>query len=257
MKPMRNVLADAFRLRPSRRVNPRAALAPIIALLLVSLFAAGCKHVQTLDTKPLDASGMSYDTIKKLESLKITAPEISELVRARNAGFSDASCIELFRIAHGRGEAFASGESVAGLIRVGMTEPSVLELARLNQLGLGSGELQAIRLTGLSDSIVLEVARHRAAGKPEFSAATPGPRSYWIFLVPYFLPFASPAGPVESLYLGSHDTPLGPSSSCRNGFFCFGQLRLHGFADARLSNREGITRGAICRRAISRARNSR
>jgi hypothetical protein len=172
MKPMRNVLADAFRLRPSRRVNPRAALAPIIALLLVSLFAAGCKHVQTLDTKPLDASGMSYDTIKKLESLKITAPEISELVRARNAGFSDASCIELFRIAHGRGEAFASGESVAGLIRVGMTEPSVLELARLNQLGLGSGELQAIRLTGLSDSIVLEVARHRAAGKPELSGAS-------------------------------------------------------------------------------------
>jgi hypothetical protein len=169
---MRNVLADAFRLRPSRRVNPRAALAPIIALLLVSLFAAGCKHVQTLDTKPLDASGMSYDTIKKLESLKITAPEISELVRARNAGFSDASCIELFRIAHGRGEAFASGESVAGLIRVGMTEPSVLELARLNQLGLGSGELQAIRLTGLSDSIVLEVARHRAAGKPELSGAS-------------------------------------------------------------------------------------
>jgi hypothetical protein len=169
---MRNVLADAFRLRPSRHVNPRAALAPIIALLLVSLFAAGCKHVQTLDTKPLDASGMSYDTIKKLESLKITAPEIRELARARNAGFSDASCIELFQIAHGRGEVFGSGESVAGLIRVGMTEPSVLELARLNQLGLGSGELQAIRLTGLSDSIVLEVARHRAAGKPELSGAS-------------------------------------------------------------------------------------
>jgi hypothetical protein len=55
---------------------------------------------------------------------------------------------------------------------VGMREPSVLELARLNQMGLGVGELQAIRLTGLSDSIVLEVARHRAAGKPELSGVS-------------------------------------------------------------------------------------
>ncbi len=169
---MGNVLGDPLGLRPSRRANPRAALAPIFALLLLGSFAAGCKHVQPLDTKPLDASGMSYDTIKKLESLQITAPEVAELARARNAGFSDASCIDLFQISHGRGEAFTSGEAVAGLIRVGMSEPSVLELARLNQLGLGVGELQAIRLTGLSDSIVLEVARHRAAGKSELSGVS-------------------------------------------------------------------------------------
>lgn len=147
----------------------RALLAPIFALLLLNTFAVGCKHVQPIDTKPLDASGMGYDTIKKLESLQITAPEIAELAKARGAGFSDAGSIELFQISHGRGEAFASGDAVAGLVRVGMREPSVLELARLNQLGLGVGELQAIRLTGLSDSIVLEVARHRAAGKTELS----------------------------------------------------------------------------------------
>jgi hypothetical protein len=169
---MGNVLGDPLGLRPSRRANPRATLAPIFALLLLGSSLAGCKHVQPLDTKPLDASGMSYDTIKKLESLQITAPEVAELARARNAGFSDASCIDLFHISHGRGEAFASGDAVAGLIRVGMREPSVLELARLNQLGLGVGELQAIRLTGLSDSIVLEVARHRAAGKPELSGVS-------------------------------------------------------------------------------------
>jgi len=144
----------------------------ILALLSLSLFAAGCKHIQPLDTKPLDASGMSYNTIKKLESLQITAPEVAALTKARSAGFSDVSCIEVFQISHRRGEAFASGDAVAGLIRVGMSEPSVLELARLNQMGLGVGELQAIRLTGLSDSIVLEVARHRAAGKPELSGVS-------------------------------------------------------------------------------------
>lgn len=150
----------------------RAVRKPLVSFVLLGLFAAGCKHVQPLDTKPLDASGMNYDTIKKLESLRVTAPEIAELAKARSAGFSDASCIEVFQISHGRGEAFTSGDAVAGLVRVGMREPNILELARLNQMGLGVGELQAIRLTGLSDSIVLEVARHRAAGKPELSGVS-------------------------------------------------------------------------------------
>jgi len=169
---MRNVLRDSLGLWPSRRARSRSGSGPIFALLLLSLFGAACKHFQPLDTKPLDASGMSYDAIKKLESLQITAPEGAELAKARSAGFSDASCIEIFQISRGRGEAFASGDVVAGLIQVGMKEPSVLELAKLNQLGLGVGELQAIRLTGLSDSVVLEVARHRAAGKPELSGVS-------------------------------------------------------------------------------------
>jgi hypothetical protein len=146
--------------------------AQLLVIMAMSLAFAGCKHVQPLDTKLLDASGMSYDTIKKLESLQITAPEVTELAKARNAGFSDQSCIDIFQISHGRGEAFASGEAVAGLVRVGMRESSILELASLNQMGIGVGELQAIRLTGLSDSIVLEVARHRVAGKPELSGAS-------------------------------------------------------------------------------------
>src|SRR6266481_3086641 len=131
MKRMRDPFGNSLGVGPSRRARSRLVSGAIFALLSLGLFAAGCKHVQPLDTKPLDASGMSYDTIKKLESLQITAPEGTELAKARSAGFSDASCIEIFRISQGRGEAFASGDVVAGLIRVGMSEPSVLELARL------------------------------------------------------------------------------------------------------------------------------
>jgi len=169
---MGKFLGNPLVLRRSRRANSIGVLAPIFALLLIGAFAAGCKHVQPLDTKPLDASGMGYDTIKKLESEQVTPAEVTELAKARGGGFSDAGCLEIFKISHARGEAFGSGEAVAGLVRVGMREPSVLELARLNQLGLGVGELQAIRLTGLSDSIVLEVARHRAAGKSELSGVS-------------------------------------------------------------------------------------
>ncbi|MGA8223957.1 MAG: hypothetical protein WB780_20070 [Candidatus Acidiferrales bacterium] len=150
----------------------RHAIFPPLCLALVLGLAASCKHVQPLDTKPLDVSGMDYGTIKQLQSFNVTAPEVAELSTARGAGFSDASCVAAFQISHSRGEAFNSGEAIAGLVHAGMREQTIIELDRLNQLGLGAGELEAMHLAGLSDAIVLQVAHHRAEGKPEFSGAS-------------------------------------------------------------------------------------
>jgi len=145
-----------------------------LAILLVSLVlsAAGCKHVTPLDTKPLDNAAMNYDAIKQLKSLGMTAPEVLEIAKARGAEFSDASCIEAYQVIHGRGHAFDEGDAIAGLLQVGMREDDILELVKLDQVGIGVGELQAMRLAGLSDSIVLEVARHHAEGKPVLSGAS-------------------------------------------------------------------------------------
>ena len=55
-------------------------------------------------------------------------------------------------------------------VSAGVQQDSVLELARLNQLGLWSGEAEALRLSGLSDQVVLAVARRRAAGQPSLSS---------------------------------------------------------------------------------------
>ncbi len=144
------------------------------AILLVSfmLSVAGCKHPIPLDTKPLDIAGMNYDAIKQLKALGMTAPEVLELARARGAGFSDPSCLESYQVIHGRGQPFNEGDAIVGLMQVGMREDDILELMKLDQLGIGVGELQAMRLAGLSDSIVLEVARHHAAGKPVLSGAS-------------------------------------------------------------------------------------
>ena len=46
----------------------------------------------------------------------------------------------------------------------------MLELARLNQLGLWAGEALALRLSGLSDQVILAVARRRAAAQPVLSS---------------------------------------------------------------------------------------
>jgi hypothetical protein len=42
----------------------------------------------------------------------------------------------------------------------------------LNQLGVGAGDLQAMRLAGISDATILEVARHRAEGKDVLAGAS-------------------------------------------------------------------------------------
>ena len=140
----------------------------------LSLIGGSCKHFQPLDTKPLDAAGVGYASIKKLEALKITSEEIPEISKMRSAGFSDDSCVSIVEICHQRGKPFAAGEAVAGLVKAGVRENTVLELARMDQLGLGAGEFQVVRLAGLSDAIILEMAKHQAAGTPSLSGLSLG-----------------------------------------------------------------------------------
>jgi hypothetical protein len=136
-------------------------------LLLAMMFPLGaCRRLQPVDTAPLDHSGMSYDAIKQLKALKITPLEVSELVKARQGGLSDAGCIQIFQAYRGRGYSFDAGDSAAGLVQAGVSTDTVVQLANLNQLGVGAGELEAMRLAGLSDAIVLEVAQHHALSGP-------------------------------------------------------------------------------------------
>ena len=142
------------------------------AALAISLGAAGCKSIQPLDTKPLDGAGMTYDTISQLKALKITAPEVAQLSTARASGFSDASCLAVMNAYRSRGQAFDAGDDIAGLVRAQVSDQTIIELAKMGQLGLSSGELEAMRLAGLSDAILLEVARHRAANQPVLAGAS-------------------------------------------------------------------------------------
>ena len=141
---------------------------------LMAVAALGCKHHPFVDTQPLDQAGMTYSNIQELKGLDVTNAEIAEIAKARQAGISDTGCIELVRFARGRKEPFSSGGAVASLRQVGVSEPTVLELARLNQLGLWVGEAQAMRLVGLSDKVLLAIARRRAAGQPALSGPSVG-----------------------------------------------------------------------------------
>jgi hypothetical protein len=141
------------------------------AILFFSLVfsVAGCERMMPLDTKPLDNAGMNYASIKQLQALDITSAELTEIAKARAAGFPDDGCVEMVRIYHSRKVPFSVGDTVAGLVNAHLHEDTILQLARLDELGVNSGELELIRLAGFSDAMVLEVARHEAEGKPGLS----------------------------------------------------------------------------------------
>jgi hypothetical protein len=112
---------------------------------------------------------MYFNSITELQSLKISNAEIAELAVAKQAGLSDPSCIQLVRLARSRGQTFTDGQSIASLLSAGMSEPSILQLAHLNQLGIWSGEAQAMRLAGLSDPVIVAVAQRIVQHLPVLS----------------------------------------------------------------------------------------
>ena len=156
-----------------RDVRRRGSFAPVF-VFAVLLFQVACESLKPLDTKPLDNAGIGYSTIKELRARHITPAEFGEIVKVRQSGLSDEDCVMLLQIFHGRSESFTAGDAIASLHQSGMSEGTVLALAGMDQVGLGYGELQAMHLAGLSDAIVLEVARRHAAGTPALSGASLG-----------------------------------------------------------------------------------
>jgi len=169
---MGGILARRLAGGTQRSAAIRRSVASVSLVGALALFAAGCHSVPPVDTKPLDAAGLTYDSIKQLQALDITTAEVAEVAAARQGGFSDADCIAVFKIYRDRKQPFDAGDAIAGLVRAQMSEDAILQLAKMNELGFSSGEFQAMRLAGLSDAIVLEVAHRRAANQPVLSGAS-------------------------------------------------------------------------------------
>ena len=153
----------------SSRPRSRLSLLFLVAALVVALVAfvaAGCKVIHRADTRPLDGVGMRFSAIEQLQQLDVVNAEVPELVKVKQAGLSDDAAVELVRAARSRNQQFTSGGAVASLAQVGFSESGILELARLDQLGLWVGEVQAMRLAGIPERVILELARQRARGRP-------------------------------------------------------------------------------------------
>jgi hypothetical protein len=150
--------------RISSKARPLFGLVLLIVIPLVA-----CKHAEQANTQQLDEAGMWSASVSELRTLNVSNAEIGELTKARQGGLSDPSCVELIKLARDRHQPFSGGQPIADLLAVGSSEQTVLELARLDQLGLWAGQAQALRLAGISDKVVLAVAQRRSQGLPVLS----------------------------------------------------------------------------------------
>jgi hypothetical protein len=148
-----------------RRVPSPFVLAALLLLL------AGCSRVHHTNMSSLDAAGMHPDSIEQLHQYQINDDEVQQVLIAGRGGMSEKGCVELVRLARSHHRVFAEGDAVAGLLGAGLKESSVFELIRLDQLTPFAGEAQAMRLAGLSDEVVLDVARRRAKGQAVLTGA--------------------------------------------------------------------------------------
>ena len=153
-------------------MNARSSAAALCLLCLLGLFVAlsGC-NTKPSEPSPIEQATVYFNGIEQLRDLKLTENEVAQLALARQAGLSDQSCVDLMDIARRRGQPFSDGQAIAGLRRAGFSESSVMTLARLNQLSGFAGEAQIMRLAGLSDEVILAIARRRNAGQPVLSSA--------------------------------------------------------------------------------------
>jgi hypothetical protein len=108
-------------------------------------------------------------SVEQLKALNTADPEVAQLVKLKQAGVSDDTCIELVMDAHQHKHPFSSADSAGNLARAGFTEPQILEIARADQLDALSGDAVMLRLIGLSDAMVQTILHRRLEGQPTIS----------------------------------------------------------------------------------------
>jgi hypothetical protein len=141
-------------------------------LLLASIMLfCSCKPAQKADAEQANQMAMWLDSVPQLKTLNVSNAEIAELTKVHEAGLTDPGTVVLIKLAREHKTPFADGQAIADLLNAGSSEETVLELARLNQLGVWAGEAGAMRLAGLSDKIILGVAHRRAQGLTVLSGA--------------------------------------------------------------------------------------
>jgi hypothetical protein len=138
------------------------------------LFAGGCnKHILT-DYRPLDRSGMWSSGIEQLKALNASDEEVGQLVKLKQAGVTDDTCVALVSAAHVHQHPFTSADSVANLEHAGFADPVILEIARADQLDTIGTDAVMLRLVGLSDPTIQTLLRRRMLGKPTLSSVAIG-----------------------------------------------------------------------------------
>lgn len=148
-----------------RRAWPACLLAASVLLL------SSCSKMRQANMTPLDTAGMHSESLEQLHKYQVSDDEVQQILVAGRAGMSERGCVRLVGLARAHHRVFHEGDAIANLLGAGMKEDSVLQLVQLDQLTPFAGEAAAMRLAGLSDDVILDVARRRAKGQVVLAGA--------------------------------------------------------------------------------------
>jgi hypothetical protein len=155
---------------PSRspaRSRLRAAI--LAGALAAAAVCGGCKRAQPVEDAPIDQATIPFSNADQLRPLNPTQYEVLQLAEVKQAGLTDADCLELIQLARKTGQPFSDGDSIAELLGAGESKDTVLTLARMGELGVYSGQVLAMHLANIPDAIILDAAQRRSAGEASLS----------------------------------------------------------------------------------------
>ena len=142
---------------------------------LVVLFrTSGCDKHPLTDYRPLDQAGMWSSNVEDLKKLNTSDNEVAQLVKLKQAGVTDDTCVTLIADAHQHEHPFGSADSAVSLARAGYAEPTILEIAKVDQLDIISTDAVMLRLVGLSDPAVDWILHRRLKGQRTMGSAEIG-----------------------------------------------------------------------------------
>jgi hypothetical protein len=113
---------------------------------------------------------MWSDAIENLKKLNVTDDEVAQVVKLKQTGLQDDTCVELVNEAHLHKHFFNSADSVRNLIGAGFSEQEVLSIAQADKLDSISGDAVMLKLIGLSDSTIQIILHRKMKGEPTLSS---------------------------------------------------------------------------------------
>jgi hypothetical protein len=146
----------------------------LLFLGVLLLRIEGCEKHPLTDYRPLDQAGMWSSNVEELKKLNTSDTEVAQLVRMKQGALTDDTCVGLIANAHQHQHLFTSADSAVNLARAGYNESVILEIAKIDQLDIVSGDAVMLRLIGLSDKAVDMILHRRLKGVPTMGSAEIG-----------------------------------------------------------------------------------
>jgi hypothetical protein len=143
----------------------------ILSFAVCVFLAGGCQQHPLTDYRPLVQAGVFSGDIEQLKKLSTSDFEVAQIVKLKQGGVHDETCIALISASHDNHHPFNGADSVLSLSGARYADSQIIAFARVNQLDTIAPEAVMLRLIGLTDSTVQAILQRHLKGLPTMDSA--------------------------------------------------------------------------------------